>query len=118
MADELVLGRPCEEVASRAVKLLNTVGFRVVQSFDLRAARSLIPDCACPHHGTVACDCQYIVLLVYDRNYPPLTLVIHGHDGYSWLVLADSPSEAGDPRFPESVIQMLSPEHFLTFEGD
>lgn len=118
MADEFVLGLPCDKVASRAIELLNTAGCIVVQSFDLQVARSLTPDCACPDHGTTDCDCQYIVLLVYGTNVPPLTLVIHGHDGYSWLVVADSSGQEVDPVFLELVKQVVSAEHFLILEGD
>lgn len=44
-----------------------------MQSFDLRTARARHPDvegCACPHHGTTECTCQYVVALAY----PPVPL--------------------------------------------
>jgi hypothetical protein len=118
MADELVLGTPCEKVASRAIELLNTAGFIVVRSFDLLTARSLIPDCACPHHGTTDCDCQYSVLLVYGVNTPPLTPVIHGQDGYSWLMVTDNSGQTVNPIFLEVVRQLLSLEYLLTRKGE
>ena len=118
MADEIVLGLSCEAVVSRAVKLLNSAGLQVIQSFDLRTARLLIPDCACPHHGTAACDCEYIVLLIYRGNNPPLTLIVHGYDNYSWLLLADSPGQDVDSQLAGLVSQILSSEHVLAVDED
>ncbi len=119
MAHEIALSLPSNEAANRMTKLLHTAGFRVIQSFDLRVARSLLHDCACPHHGTTSCNCEYIVLLVYRGNNPPLTLVIHGYDDFSWCLIADSSSQPLDPQFPEVVIQILSPERrVLAFEAN
>lgn len=117
MADEVALRLSCAAVINRTTQLLSSAGFSVVPSFDLRTARSLLPDCTCPHHGTTACDCDYSVLLVYSGNHPPLTLVVHGHDGYSWLLWVDGPDEVVDQQFLETVKQTLSVEHFLTSEG-
>ncbi len=85
---EFAVHRACGEVVARIRRELGGAGFRTEQSFDLRSALAVTPSCTCPHHGTTGCDCQYNVLLLYGRGAAPLTLVIHGHDGQSWIELS------------------------------
>ena len=51
------------------------------------------------HAPTTAleCDCQMVVLLVYAPVGAPVSLVIHGNDGQSWLSLVDRPDQRADP---------------------
>jgi hypothetical protein len=95
--------KPCNDIVVKLTALLQEAQFRVERSFDLQSAR--IAGCTCPHHGTDQCDCQYIVLLVYDDTPAPLTLVVHGHDGWSWITLADTPQQ---PPSRDTVITLLS----------
>ncbi len=76
----------CEAVISRLTRHLTAAGFHVVRSFDFQRARAVHADCTCPHHGTAACDCQMIVLLIYERSTgQPVSLIAHGHDGATYL---------------------------------
>lgn len=101
-----------ETALNRAIGSLEDSGLQVVRSFDLRVARSVHANCACPHHGTEQCDCQMVVLLIYDQQKPPLTLVVHGHDGRVNFVLVDS-SKKDTNRKTESLIrQALVPRNF------
>ena len=84
----LVLDQTCDQVLVWVSQQLTSASFRVVQTFDLQVARLAHPDCPCPHHGTNACNCQMVVLLVYGKQDDPATLVIHGQDGRSWVSLA------------------------------
>ena len=84
----LVLDQTCNQVLVWVSQQLTSASFRVVQTFDLQVARLAHPDCPCPHHGTNACNCQMVVLLVYGKQDDPATLVIHGQDGRSWVSLA------------------------------
>jgi hypothetical protein len=66
--------------------------FRAVRNFDLRAAlHSQDSPCTCPHHGTTDCQCNYVVLLTYDTaasnrsSQPEGRIVIHSHNGTTWL---------------------------------
>ena len=88
MRREFTVNVPCDEIAVPVRQALGDAGFRVEQSFDLRSALNLIPNCACPHHGTALCDCEYSVMLVYGpASSAPVTLVTHGHDDQCWLAL-------------------------------
>ena len=84
----LVLDQTSDQVLNWVNQQLITAGFRIVQTFDLQVARLAHPDCPCPHHGTIDCNCQMVVLLVYGKQDDPATLVIHGQDGRSWVSLA------------------------------
>ncbi len=89
-------------------------GMRTVSTFDFQAARSAQVECTCPHHGTESCNCQMVVLLVYDGNRLPVSLLIHGNDDHTWFYLADSPSQRGDPELEAAVRQILGRNHFDT----
>jgi len=75
----------------RTIQLLKNAGLRVVRTFDLREARLAHSDCPCPHHGMAACDCQISVLLVYDGEHSPASILIHSYQDTTWLYLVDTP---------------------------
>lgn len=87
---------PCDKTLCWAKKRLSQVGLRFVQTFDLHTARAGLHDCPCPNHGTEACDCQMVILLVYGDMSEPLTLILHGNNGQTWLSIADSPRQSAD----------------------
>lgn len=84
-------------------------GFRVMQTFDLQIARSAHTHCSCPRHGTDACDCQMAVLLVYEKGYPPASIVIHGQDGQTWFMLVASSQKKLDARYETRLQDTLAP---------
>ncbi len=100
----LALEQPGEVVQAWVTQQLTAAGFHLVQTFDLQAARLSHEDCPCPHHGTDACDCQLVVLLVYYRQEEPSTLVIHSRDHSTWISIAGPVAERLDLH-PEHAIQ-------------
>lgn len=89
-------------------------GLQVVRSFDLQAARSTHTDCTCPNHGTAECDCQMVVLLVYDKQGEPLTLVAHSQDGCTQFELVDNPQQRPQLVLKDAVLQVLELEGFAS----
>ena len=83
----------CSEALGRVQRALTRRGLRTLETFDLQDARMANADCACPNHGTAQCDCQMIVLLVYGEAIPPITLMLHGNDGKTWLSLPAHPQD-------------------------
>ncbi len=81
--------RPCIEVLADIQEALARKGLRSLETFDLQAARLGAADCPCPHHGTAECDCQMVVLLVYGASGSPVTLILHGSDGETFVSAAD-----------------------------
>jgi hypothetical protein len=103
-----VLEQSCEETISWVTQRLEDIGFRVMVTFDLRIARISHTDCPCPHHGTEQCNCQLNVLLVYKAGSNPVTLLVHGHDGSTWLSLVNTPQQPVDPRLEAQIRKNLS----------
>jgi len=100
----LTVEQPGEQVQAWVSQQLRAAGFRLVQTFDLQTARVAHEDCPCPHHGTEACDCQLVVLLVYYKQEEPSTLVIHSRDQSTWLSIAGPAAERAEVR-PEHAIE-------------
>ncbi len=89
----LSLNSPSDESLVWLKEQLVAANLRVVQTFDLTTARQALGECPCSHHGTEECDCQMVVLLVYANGTPPVTLILHGNDGQSWLSLVERPGQ-------------------------
>lgn len=100
----LALDQTCQQVDVWVREKLTQAGLRVVPTFDLKIARLAHPDCACPYHGTDACSCQLVILLVYGKQESPATLVIHGQDGKSWISFA-TPLETRSRQSLESFVR-------------
>jgi len=81
----LTVNYSCDKTLQWTNQQLQQAGLRSVQTFDLHTARIGSHDCQCPNHGTEACDCQMVVLLVYGDAVEPVTLILHGNDGQTWL---------------------------------
>jgi len=82
--DSLLLNANLGQALPAIVSALERYGFCAVPSFDLRSALAALPECACPHHGSEQCTCQYIVLLIYPTGRSPqagpIILTLHAHD--------------------------------------
>jgi hypothetical protein len=85
MSPFLTVSRTCDQTLPQVIQELHQAGLRSVQTFDLHIARAAVHDCSCPHHGTDQCDCQMLVLLVYGSTTEPVTLILHGNNGQTWL---------------------------------
>ncbi len=73
----------CEQTIAVLSAVFSAHGYRLERSFDLRSALNDQPDCPCPHHGTVQCTRQYVVLLAYEEaaSASPVALTAHEGDG-------------------------------------
>lgn len=114
----MVLKKDCGEAVRWLSDHLTQSGLQVVQTFDLHTARMDHSLCSCPHHGTEQCDCQMVVLLVYENGFPPVSLVAHGHDGKTWFTLVDSPGQSIHSGFAAAIQDALAPHIFaMKLEG-
>jgi hypothetical protein len=90
--------QPYDEVLPWLKHQLEDKGLRVMPTFDLRLVASLHQGyCTCPHHGTAQCDCQLVVLLVYRNEEEPVSLMLHGSDGQTWLSIVNRPGQSANP---------------------
>lgn len=106
----VVLTKPCSQAVNWAISRLEPAGFQAVRTFDLQAARSAHLDCPCPQHGSAHCHCQMVVLLVYQAETPPATLVIHGNDQKSWLYLTNAPGVSAGQSLENRLQEVFSLE--------
>ena len=97
----------CEQALQATKTKLSQASLSIVQTFNLNTARLGLHDCCCPNHGTEACDCQMVVLLVYGEAPEPATLILHGNDGQTWMSIADSSSQRGDPELVTRIRRLL-----------
>ena len=106
----LIVEQSCDNAIDWVARQISATGLRVVRTFDLQVARSDIHvSCPCPHHGTEHCDCQMVVLLVYDSDLQPVSIVAHGHNGQTWFSVVDTPQQRSDPRLEAAIRQALVP---------
>ncbi len=94
----LSVDRPCDEASQWTKKQLLQADLRPIQTFDLHTARIGLHDYPCPNHGTNECDCQMVVLLVYGNASEPVTLILHGNDGQTWLSIVEIPNQKINPQ--------------------
>lgn len=97
----------CDQALRLTRAKLAQKGFSTVQTFDLNTARLGLHDCGCPNHGTGACDCQMVVLLVYGEAPEPATLILHGNDGKTWISTADTHLPQVNQKLIASIQQAL-----------
>jgi len=86
---------------------LLSFGLIVKPSFDLRTAKLAHTECACPHHDSKQCDCQIVVLLVYDENDGPISLIVHCQDRNTNLSMMNTPNVSEEPTLAGKVIHAL-----------
>ena len=103
----LSIDSPCKNALPWIRQQLLQAGLRPTQTFDLQTARLGLQDCSCPNHGTEACDCQLVVLLVYGEVAEPATLILHGNDGKTWLTFSDNPLYRADLNLVNSIRRAL-----------
>jgi len=116
---EFAVYLPCDKSVAAVCQSLGAAGLRVEQSFNLRAALTLVPNCTCPHHGTAMCDCQYIVLLVYGQALlAPVTIVAHGRDNQSWITVSDPQNGWASASLSLEIVQALAAAHLITLNND
>ena len=110
----LTLNFDSDQAVEQLTRRLTDDGFQIVRTFDLQTARTAHTNCSCPYHGTDECDCQMIVLLVYDKHGQPLTLVAHSQDGKTHFELVDSPQQRPQRLIKGAILQALALEGFAS----
>jgi len=108
----LSVNRSGDDVLDWLCHSLPRQGLRVLRTFDLHDARGEINNCPCPHHGTNHCDCQMVVLLVYGNEEEPVTLMLHGNDGQTWLSIVNNSLQHPAPSIQLSIEQALQLDSF------
>ena len=103
----LSINRPCDKALQWTKKQLSHVGLRPIQTFNLHTARVGLRDCPCPNHGSDECDCQMVVLLVYGKAEQPVTLILHGNDGKTWISMVNNSLQQADASTRSAIEKAL-----------
>ncbi len=105
-----------EAVITQISSRLARLGIHVVRSFDLQSACASYPDLVCPYHGNATCDCQTVILLIYDKENIPISVVVHSQKGQTEINLVDSPTHRPNPELVDSIhLALLSDDLYSTF---
>lgn len=107
----LTMPMKCDSAVTLVSHVMTADGMRVVRSFDLQTACAAFSNNICPSHGENPCDCQMVVLLVYDEGSKPLSIVMHGHDRRTQLGLSEDWSQAPNEDLEQRVRALLSFEN-------
>lgn len=110
----LTLNLDSKNAVKRMMDRLSADGMQFIRSFDLQSARAAHVDCTCPHQGKNECDCQVVVLLVYDDQGTPLTLVAHSKDNKTHFALVDPPKQVQERILKSEILQAMALEGFAT----
>jgi hypothetical protein len=102
----LMMDQPCDVAVDWLMQQARKVCLSVLRTFDLQIARDAQTSCPCPNHGSDLCDCQLVVLLVYEDHRGPLAIFAHGYEGQTWFSVVDTPQQRADPHL-EAVIRCL-----------
>ena len=103
----LKLEQPCDVAVDWLAAQVSRAGLSVMRTFDLQVARHAQAVCPCPHHGTDQCDCQMVVLLVYQVGQQPITLMAHGYSRQTWFSVVDTPQQRADPCLEAMIRQLV-----------
>jgi hypothetical protein len=106
-----------EDTISWTIHLLENTGLRVMRTFDLCGASVMQPSCPCPQHGTEACDCQISILLIYQKEQPPASLLIHSYQETTWLHLVNTPEQPIDKALEILICDTLVQRVPSTFQN-
>lgn len=96
-----------EETSFRLRRRLGQLGPRVLQTFDIGNARHAASDCPCPHHGDTACDCSMLILLIYLDAGAPITVILHGNGGRTWLSMVETAGQQAQGSLQLAIQQTL-----------
>lgn len=102
----LMLEGPCDQAVDWLMIKLHQAGLWVVRTFDLQSTRQAQGACPCPHHGTDICDCQMMVLLVYQAHQGPVSIIAHGYNRRTWFSIVNTPQQRPDPHL-DAMIRSL-----------
>jgi hypothetical protein len=113
-----------EAAVAQIIRRLKAEGLQVIRSFDLKTARMAHAECTCPHHGTEQCDCQMVVLLVYEGTGQPITMVAHtkvakdsvaqDFEGETHILIEYFPPPDSNRLLEAAILQTLEKEGYST----
>ena len=90
----LVVNQACGCTVTQVTEQFKSAGYAVVQSFDLLSAIDA-------RHSK--CICQMVVLLVYGKDGPPVTIILDGND----IIHIYFPGERTRTQLPSQIYHII-----------
>lgn len=104
----LIVKARCSQYLAPLKKELSDAGYWAIQSFDLQNTRALHEEgCTCTYHDTGHCTCEMVVLLIYPAEGEPVTLMLDGRDGFTFVYLMEEPGNTKPAATLEGITQVL-----------
>ncbi len=103
----LAMQQDCDRVLQWTIEQLTRAGLQTMQTFDLNAARAGRGECLCQEHAAKKCDCQMVILFVYEQAGEPVGLILHGKQGQTRLSFAETPGAGRNPGLAKSIQKQL-----------
>ena len=100
----IVIYQDCETTVAQVTAALESAGYIVQQSFNLRTAMNGPSGCA---NEQEECICQMVILLVYAQEGPPATLVFDSNPSQTHISLVTSATQPAHPGLIEKLAQLL-----------
>ncbi len=100
----IVMYQDCESTVAQVTTALQSTGYFVQQSFNLRTALNGPSGCA---NDQDECICQMVILLVYAQEGPPATLVFDSNPSQTLLSLVTGSTQLAHPSLIGKLTQLL-----------
>ncbi|MDW7754537.1 MAG: hypothetical protein SCH68_05155 [Brevefilum sp.] len=107
-----IMNADWDEVLGVIVRHLESHSLRVVCSFNLQMDIPTDFNCPCTHHGSEVCNCSMAVLLVYAPQKPPVSLLVHGHEGRIGFTLVPTDQQIQDWEAADFVSTLMALRDF------
>jgi hypothetical protein len=104
----LMLDQPCNLAVDWVAEQARRVGLTILRTFDLQMVRHDQTSCPCPHHGSDLCDCQMVVLFVYQVHKQPLAIIAHGYEGQTRFSVVNTPQQRADTHLEEAIRHLIA----------
>lgn len=85
----LAVNQACACTVTQVTEQFKSAGYAVIQSFDLRSAMDT----------DTRCNCQLVVLLIYGKDGPPVTIILDGNDQSTSIFLENEPERSFLAKF-------------------
>ena len=104
----LAIDQSCKQVQVMVCRKLSSTGCQIRKTFDLQTARLPEIFCDCSNNGIETRECQLIVLLVYGELDIPITLILQGVGGRTFLSLVKPLGQSCTQQFENKIRHLLS----------
>lgn len=111
MVPLVILKNDYKNILQEVINLLENEGLRIITSFDSQTTRRDKTSVFCPHHGTAVCNYHIIIMLVYETDGYPATLIVYGQDDEYWISLTFPPGLRPSASLQNQINTALKQSH-------